>query len=137
MNPHLDELIELCRHPAIQERRGEWQEGDRFCIDGEIYTIGDYTIAGDGMMAGDVGVYYYWDDMIRAIWVPPLSDPLRPERSLIGMINRFYDLHYSWRTGKFTCNHWHSGDGGDDCFLSYYGPTPEIAVAKAVIAQEE
>jgi len=29
MNPHLDELISLCKHPAIQERRGEWQVRER------------------------------------------------------------------------------------------------------------
>jgi len=26
---HLDELISLCKHPAIQERRGKWQVRER------------------------------------------------------------------------------------------------------------
>jgi len=131
---NLNELIELCRHPCIQGRRGEWREGDRFTIDGETYTIGDYTIAGDGLMAGDVRVYYYfiWDDMIRATWLPPLSDPIQPERGLWGMIN-----WNRWNMYVFpdrVCMYDHKKGNNN---IEIVGPTPEIAVCKAIVAQSE
>lgn len=107
MNQHFDELISLCRHPKIQEKRGKWQVGDRFYC--------EHCKGGIRLLVGLVSPEYLCcpkSDHLQydCIWIPPLSNPLEPERSLIGMMNGLPFL--------------------------YNGPTLEIAVCKAIIDHE-
>lgn len=130
MNPHLDELISLCRHPKIQERRGEWLPAD---IHVDKYGIVRHVSNTD--LYGDEDGERTFDNNT---WLPPLSDPLRPERSLMGMLGEKKIGIEIGNNRLWYCNI-SAGYAvtGEIVFDSFPGPTPEIAVCKAVIAQRE
>lgn len=86
-----------------------WLVGDRcsnmFSASGEIYTVSQVTERNG----------------INSYWIPPLFDPIRPERSLMGIAksvklheNRKYDLKQL-----------------------YYQDRPDLALAQAIIEQEK
>lgn len=123
MTTHLDELISLCRHPKIQERRGKWQVGDAYWDGQEIRYIKEPQ--------GDYNPGHF----ISCLWIPPLSDPIRPGRSLLGMVQHDGDGYHltceCCEIGKWSIEY----DSPDGEWISAHGPTPEIAVAKAVVEQ--
>lgn len=140
MTPHLDELISLVKHPAIQGRRGPaFYEGDAFYYEGEMYFVGNCSLDGDlDVLSPGCGCC---EDLMfgndekehTAIWLPPLSDPIQPERGLMGMLNNFMWLGLAEQDPKLRHEGW-------VCVTvrgEYIGPTPEIAVAKAIVAQWE
>lgn len=118
---HLPELIELVKHPAIQSRRGEWQHGDKFFHFMDVSVVNDISDFRFRVVP-DAANYQ------GAIWLPPLSDPIQPERGLTGLLNERWELKQHMDggfvlrtiTGRVST-----------------GPTPEIAVAKALISQWE
>lgn len=116
---HLDELIELCMHPKIQGRRGEWQVGDLF-----------YSIEGDEILRAYFCPGYPLDTSPADgdVWLPPLSDPLRPERGLLGMLSEFLLAIRKLENGWICIAVLEEATGFD-------GPTPEIAVAKAIVGE--
>jgi len=118
MNPHLDELISIVNHPAIQGRRGEWLPGDRYWI--KSYHLFSLIVFDPEQIPN------------HAIWLPPLSDPIQPERGLWGMIN-----WNRWNMYVFpdrVCMYDHKKGNNN---IEIVGPTPEIAVCKAIVAQSE
>lgn len=118
MNPHLDELIALVSHPAIQGRRGEWLPGDRYWI--KSYHLFSLIVFDPEQIPN------------HAIWLPPLSDPIQPERGLLGFLKGLLSIDY--KGGNLGYYVWVIAD---DLMRHFDGPTPEIAVAKAIVAQEE
>lgn len=77
---HLPKLIELCRHPSIQGRRGKWQDADTYAIESGKWAVENHhTDHHSAITRHQQG----WEP----IWLPPLSDPIQPERGLWGMIN--------------------------------------------------
>lgn len=130
MTTHLDELIELCRHPAIQERRGEWKVGDIFycshCKGGLRFIVG--RIAPNYLRCAESDHLQF-----DCTWIPLFNDPIQPERGLIGLVKNLVWLmppsdSYVLERSK---NRWKCSTEDRE----YYGPTAEIAVAKAVIEQ--
>ena len=65
---YLPELISLVSHPAIQGRRGEWKVGDAYWDGKEVRYIKEPQ--------GDYNPGHF----ITCLWLPPLSDPVQPER---------------------------------------------------------
>ena len=125
MTPHLDELISLCRHPKIQGRRGEWAMHDRSWCNKWKKVPDEYpcvicSACQDSNSCPD------------RLWLPPLSDPIQPERGLWGMIN-----WNRWNMYVFpdrVCMYDHKKGNNN---IEIVGPTPEIAVCKAIVAQSE
>lgn len=117
---HLPELIELCRHPSIQSRRGEWRKGDQWAC--EHITIYE------GYVDWDRDANKWTPHCVKSIWIPKLSDSIQPKRGLTDLLSERWELKQHMDggfvlrtiTGRVST-----------------GPTPEIAVMKAVIAQEE
>ena len=70
-----------------------------------------------------VKIYYIRKEEINGscIWIPPLYDPIRPERSLWGMSE---DIRHRWGS-QFE----------EACFLNT--ARPDLALAKAIIEMEE
>lgn len=139
MNPHLDELISLVKHPAIQGRRGEWLPGD-CCYDPLTQSVGYYVgeYANSGGMTYTISYEHclvYAESMDKYIWIPKLSDPIHPERGLIGMLKNLESII------KHSVND--LGVHNYECYRAFVkwnrecceGPTPEIAVAKAIVGQ--
>lgn len=122
MNPHLDELISLVNHPAIQGRRGEWKVGDFFWTNEDVFYDGPNIYS----------VQYNVEPPDDAIWLPPLSDPIQPERGLLGFLKGLLSIDY--KGGNLGYYVWVIAD---DLMRHFDGPTPEIAVCKAVIAQSK
>ena len=135
---HLHELIELVKHPAIQSRRWEWQVGDMYCCPRQAESNGDgiKLIGSEDYtdIADQAHIIFEPCCPDVAIWIPKLSDPIQPERGLIGLLDQFESLETvtSLDTGErsYRCS-----IIKDYCTFRFHGPTPEIAVAKAVIAQ--
>lgn len=63
---------------------------------------------------------------------PPLSDPIQPERGLLGFLKGLLSIDY--KGGNLGYYVWVIAD---DLMRHFDGPTPEIAAAKALIAQEQ
>jgi len=55
---------------AVKKVFGGWEVGDRFAFGKEIQTVTDESLN---------------QHRRQAVWIPPLYDPIRPERSLWGM----------------------------------------------------
>lgn len=124
MTPHLDELISIVNHPAIQGRRGEWLPGDRYWI--KSYHLFSLIVFDPEQIPN------------HAIWLPPFSDPIQPERGLMGMVPCDNDgFSLVWK----CCGEDHWGinfcSSYDHSYVVAHGPTPEIAVCKAIIAQSK
>ena len=94
------------------------QPGDRFCYEyhGKIHTY--ITAAEGGGMDGD----HYW--------IPQLFDPIRPERSLIGLASQqgSVDVHYNDWMMK-----WVTHITPDDEYEQWTADRPDLALAKAII----
>ena len=125
MTPHLDELISLCRHPKIQGRRGEWAMHDRSWCNKWKKVSDEYpcvicSACQDSNSCPD------------RLWLPPLSDPIQPERGLLGFLKGLLSIDY--KGGNLGYYVWVIAD---DLMRHFDGPTPEIAVCKAIVAQSE
>ena len=84
-----------------------WLVGDRcsnmFSASGEIYTVSQVTERNG----------------INSYWIPPLFDPIRPERSLWYLSG---DIRWNW--------------SGDQKLQFMLDARPDLALAKAIIEQE-
>ena len=137
MNPHLDELISLVKHPAIQGRRGYWRCYDKFMTkhSPDIKVVLDTVATRTGIelkamengILGNIG----WGAN-DCVWLPPLSDPIQPERGLLGFLKGLLSIDY--KGGNLGYYVWVIAD---DLMRHFDGPTPEIAVCKAIVAQSE
>lgn len=125
---HLNELISLCRHPKIQERRGKWQVGDRFYC--------EHCKGGIRLLVGLISPEYLCCPELDhlqcdCIWIPPLSNPLNPERSLLGMLEGEINIERNKHTWCVIV------DQREGTYGYYKDDSLEIAVCKAVIGQYE
>ncbi|MEN6621447.1 MAG: hypothetical protein ABFD50_07870 [Smithella sp.] len=102
---------------CVQKAFDVSQHLDRFCWqspDGRIHTY--FTVA-EGCGKG-----------FADIWVPPLYDPIRPERSLIGMIDT-----NQWHVELFSSSILYLRRYEDDLVIK---DRPDLALAKAIIELE-
>ena len=86
-----------------------WHEGDR-------YTYNEFSLIMSKNEHDNTPQY-----PLLAIWIPPLYDPIRPERSLIGILRDNYpntSMQYKMLS---------------DCMTF---PRPDLALARVIIAQE-
>jgi len=137
---HLHELIELVKHPAIQSRRWEWQVGDMYCCPRQAESNGDgiKLIGSEDYtdIADQAHIIFEPCCPDVAIWIPKLSDPIQPERGLIGLCKGLTTIGSPvMKDNWFVMVRVVNSDGEYVRFDTFKGPTPEIAVAKAVIAQ--
>ena len=102
----------LSKCKCVRKVKGDWDYGDIYC--NHYGSFGHFPVANDTWD-------YSNDGWKSAIWVPPLYDPICPERSLIGIAkslklheNRKYDLKQL-----------------------YYQDRPDLALAQAIIEQEK
>ena len=91
--------------PEVKKVKGEWIKSDMVIL--RSHTIIDRLITVNGPEEGD-------------IWVPHLYDPIRPERSLWGMMD--WDAPY---TPPLV-------DGREEFFIR-----PDLAIAKAIIERSK
>ena len=70
----------------------------------------------------------------KCVWIPKLSDPIQPERGLMGLVKNEPSLFYRFFDRLWICETYSNDHQRTGLFD---GSTPEIAVAKAVIVQEE
>lgn len=91
-----------------------WEVGDRFAFGEKIQIV-----TGDSLN----------QHRRQAVWIPPLFDQIRPERSLMGIANRL-GVNAD-RVDLFTT--------GTTCRLDElrFANRPDLALAEAIIEQEE
>lgn len=68
------------------------------------------------------------------LWVPPLHDPICPERSLIGIAMVKYDVELHVNQG-WVC-HLMDKQSGERLYGGYDTDRPDLALARAIIEQE-
>ena len=70
-----------------------------------------------------------------AVWLPPLYDPIRPERSLIGIAKSMgYEINLF--TNPYVYSEWVCEVSSHPALGAYsvYAKTPDLALAKAILA---
>lgn len=107
---------------VVKKVRGEhWMDGDLYIT----YQTRKIKRMDCGMVI---------DDCDPDVWLPLLFDPIRPERSLMGIASTQYDveMHYNMGFVFHLCDK----ITGEYMFGGYDGNRPDLALAKAIIEQE-
>lgn len=104
---------------AVKKVFGGWEVGDRFAFGKEIQTVTDESLN---------------QHRRQAVWIPPLYDPIRPERSLIGIAMVKYDVELHVNQG-WVC-HLLDKQSGAYLYGGYDTARPDLALARAIIEQE-
>ena len=116
----MKEFVELCKHPAIAGRRGEWVGTDHAWWEDTGRPETCYADAPtDQAISGQL-----------AVWLPPVYDYQHPERSLCGMVD-----WTKWHSGADLRGHYAMTWEGKGA-VAICDPLP-IALAKAIIWQHE
>ena len=109
-NEELEIWRALNKLPEVKEVFGEWDYGDTYCNCHGF--LGHFPVAN--------GTWDYTNDGWKfAIWIPPIYDPIRPERSLWHLSG---DIRWHWSVSErlqFT-----------------FDARPDLALAKAILEQE-
>jgi hypothetical protein len=130
----LREFVELCKHPAIAGKRGEWVGTDHAWWEDTGKPETCYADAPtDQAILGQL-----------AVWLPPVYDYQHPERGLWGMVNAVEKylcepdfekrglFTFKSKRFRFTIR---ERDGEE--VKNFYGSSAPIALAKAIIWQHE
>jgi hypothetical protein len=121
------EFVELCKHPAIAGRRGEWVGTDHAWWEDTGRPETCYADAPtDQAISGQL-----------AVWLPPVYDYQHPERGLIGMLTKsgIFSMDLEWQPGLIEG--WRVSINWYKDIHQFTGATPAIALAKAIIWQHE
>lgn len=129
----MKEFVELCKHPAIAGKRGEWVMGDLVSHRDEIAPVS--SINDDGVwVRSKYAVTNVFLDNDVAVWLPPVFDYQHPERGLWGMVDWQYvhTANYMTDDGDF----WLYDKRGAGSNGEFSGPLPLVLV-KTIIWQHE
>jgi len=133
-----NELMNL--YLKIQDKRGRWQIGDKFYM--QAYGYGTVV----GIPDEDRLAVWFdggWEDELtdssnewqEVLWIPPVSSPTNPKRSMIGMfgdqaisyLDPYYENGEVYRWGVEI------SDFSKKRYVKFFGPTLEFAMAKALV----
>ena len=109
----------LSKCKCVRKVKGDWDYGDIYC--NHYGSFGHFPVANDTWD-------YSNDGWKSAIWIPPLYDPIRPERSLIEIVKKLANDPSLpiYKQAALEQNL-------DFCLDS---DRPDLALARAIIEQE-